>query len=165
MLKKKLFKCEICNVSLSAKSVLDRHVASVHEGKKSSMCNICDKEFTSSANMKRHIEFVHEGKKTFSCEICQLKNADKLSTSDEHHRFHTTSLDVVQQTTIAFAFHAWPSKRRGVGPMSLILTQNARHATNVGFPATKRRQSRLWFWQDLYSFCETHSLCLNFLNF
>ena len=57
--KEKSYRCEKCNNFYSHKSNLDRHISSVHEGKKPYKCEICDKSFSQNANLKSHIILVH----------------------------------------------------------------------------------------------------------
>ena len=49
---------------------LNRHVESIHKGKKPFECNVCDASFSDNGNLNRHIESVHEGKKSFKFNIC-----------------------------------------------------------------------------------------------
>ena len=44
---------------------MNRHIASVHEGKKQFKCELCDHSFNQNAHMKTHVTSVHEGKKPF----------------------------------------------------------------------------------------------------
>ena len=57
-----LVRLVICT-SFASKTHLNRHIESVHEGKRPFMCNICDTNFALKCNMKRHISSVHEWKK------------------------------------------------------------------------------------------------------
>jgi KRAB domain-containing zinc finger protein len=59
---KKTFKFDICDNSFSGKSQMKQHVLSVHEGKKPFKCDICDYSFSQKSQMKKHVESVHEGK-------------------------------------------------------------------------------------------------------
>ena len=47
----------------SQKGDMNKHVASVHEGKKPFKCDICDRSFSLKSHMNRHVASVHEGKK------------------------------------------------------------------------------------------------------
>ena len=60
---KKPFKCDICDYRSSEKGHIKIHVATVHGGKKSFKCNICDKSFSLKKYMTRHVAAVHERKK------------------------------------------------------------------------------------------------------
>ena len=72
-------KCKTCEASFEGKGHLNRHVSSVHEGKKPFKCNVCNASFTSNQSMKIHINSVHEGKKPFKCNICDVSFAYKVS--------------------------------------------------------------------------------------
>ena len=56
---KKAFKCNICDASFSQKGNLNVHIDSVHEEMKPFKCKICDASFSRKATLKRHIESVH----------------------------------------------------------------------------------------------------------
>ena len=49
---------------------MDRHIASVHEGKKPFKCDISDYSCFQKSSMSEHVTSVHEGKKSFKCDIC-----------------------------------------------------------------------------------------------
>ena len=49
---------------------MNKHIASVHEGKKPFKYDICDYRCSQKNTMKTHISSVHEGKKPFDCDIC-----------------------------------------------------------------------------------------------
>ena len=71
---KKPVLCSICNTSFTTKKNLKRHVANVHEGKKSMrkknpQCLICEKVFPDN-NLKRLITSVHEEKRRLKCSVC-----------------------------------------------------------------------------------------------
>ena len=71
---KKPFKCAICDFGSSTATNLERHVSSVHEGKKQSKYEFCDKCFcfTTKGSLDYHIASVHEEKKHLSNrEICK----------------------------------------------------------------------------------------------
>jgi uncharacterized Zn-finger protein len=57
---KKPFKCNICHYTCSLKHNLRKHVESVHEGKKPFKCNICDASFSQKGDLNRHIASVHK---------------------------------------------------------------------------------------------------------
>ena len=49
---------------------MNRHIFSVHEGKKPFNCNICD---YNCLKQNIHVASVHEGKKPFKSDICDYK--------------------------------------------------------------------------------------------
>ena len=76
--RKKPVKCSICSATFTRKSSLNRHVASVHEGKKPHnskkpfKCNICNSAFTRKSNLKTHSASVDDGKKLFDWTFVML---------------------------------------------------------------------------------------------
>ena len=78
----KTFKCSQCEATCSRKSDLNRHIATVHEGKKFK-CPFCDVRFTRMEKIKNRISKVHEGKKAFQCSICNAMFS-KLSNFTQH---------------------------------------------------------------------------------
>ena len=40
---------------------MNRHIASVHEGKKPFKCDICDYSFSEKSSMNKHVKSVHGG--------------------------------------------------------------------------------------------------------
>ena len=59
--KKPVFQCVQCDKQFSYQGHLNRHISSVHDGKKSD-CDQCNKQFSDKYSLKRHISAVHEGK-------------------------------------------------------------------------------------------------------
>ena len=56
--------------SYSHKGDMNRHVASVHEGKRPLKCEFCDNTFSRQSNLIYHVSSVHEDKKLYNCEFC-----------------------------------------------------------------------------------------------
>ena len=52
---------------------MNKHIATVHEGKKQFKCDICNANFGQKGDRNRHVTTVHEGKKPFKCDICNAK--------------------------------------------------------------------------------------------
>ena len=48
---------------------LNRHVTSVHEGKKPFQCNACDASFAQNSDLKKNKASVHEGNKPFKSAV------------------------------------------------------------------------------------------------
>ena len=59
--KKPIFQCDQCDKQFSYRGHLNRHISSVHDGKKSD-CDQCNKQFSDKCSLKRHISVVHKGK-------------------------------------------------------------------------------------------------------
>ena len=55
---------KICDVSFSSRQNMDRHIATVHEGKKLRL------SLLKKSTINKHIESVHEEKKPLKCETC-----------------------------------------------------------------------------------------------
>ena len=70
-------KCKTCDASFGGKGDLDRHVSSVHEGKKPFKCNVCNASFTEKGSLNKHVSSVHEGKKPFKCSTCNASFEQK----------------------------------------------------------------------------------------
>ena len=64
------------------KKKLNKHIASVHEGKEPFKCNICNSSFTQKGQMNGHVALVHEGKKPFKCSICDTSFAEKSMSNE-----------------------------------------------------------------------------------
>ena len=75
------FKCDVCDSIFKTKQNLERHVASVHEGRKPFKCDFCNANFAHKHQLKRHVASVHENKKPFKCDSCDASFArkDKLN--------------------------------------------------------------------------------------
>ena len=68
------FECAMCNAQFGLKSILNEHIAFVHEGRKPFQCHVCGAKFDGLSDMTFHVESKHEqrryeGKKWFECEI------------------------------------------------------------------------------------------------
>ena len=58
-------KCDICDTSFGQKGDFNRHVLTVHEGKKQFKCDICDANFGQKNQLNQHVASVHGGNKQF----------------------------------------------------------------------------------------------------
>ena len=70
------FECAMCNAQFGFKSILNEHIAFVHEVRKPFQCHKCGAKFDGLSDMTFHVESKHEqrryeGKKWFECEICR----------------------------------------------------------------------------------------------
>ena len=59
-MEKKTFKCETCDKSFARKTHLEKHMSSVHEGKKPCKCDICETNFADKYRLKMYVTSVHE---------------------------------------------------------------------------------------------------------
>jgi len=76
------YNCELCDHKASTKTILKRHIESVHDGVKY-RCEICDYKSSKKGTMNKHVESVHNGVKPYSCGFCDYKAAYK-----DHLRVH-----------------------------------------------------------------------------
>ena len=65
---KRPYKCETCSFSSSTNSVLIKHITHVHEGQRPFTCETCKKSFQTIWYLKDHVKNVHGVKKYFNCE-------------------------------------------------------------------------------------------------
>ena len=63
-----------CSYSYAIKVNMNKHVASVHEGKKPYKCYFCDHICSQQSDLNKH-----EGKKPFKCDICDYGCSTKGS--------------------------------------------------------------------------------------
>ena len=77
-------------MKFTEKGKLNKHVDSIHEGKKPFQCDICQKSFTQKASMTTHILTIHEGEKPHHCEI---QGVPSIGT---HFRFQFLTFLIVQ---------------------------------------------------------------------
>ena len=64
---------------------MTKHIASVHNAKKSFKCDICDHSFSKKSNLKKHIGKVHEIKKHFTCNQSYLQKESSLKSYLKRH--------------------------------------------------------------------------------
>ena len=76
--------CWFCNQEFSEQQILSKHIASVHEEKKTLQCTICDEVFTLKVELNLHMNSIHDDKPSFSCFIC-----DKFFTTKYNLKHHT----------------------------------------------------------------------------
>ena len=72
------FECAMCNAQFGLKSILNEHIAFVHDGKTPFQCHICGEKIDGLSDMNFHLESKHEqrryeGKKWFECGICRKR--------------------------------------------------------------------------------------------
>ena len=84
-----LHSCNNCNKEFRHKHNLDRHIKSIHEGKRYP-CSICDQTFTQKTRLYTHIEGLHDGKK-YTCKSCNQNFARKDNLAVHIKAFHEFS--------------------------------------------------------------------------
>ena len=68
------------------------HFASVHVKKKPFKCYICEYSFSKTSSIfKIHIKSVHEEKKPFKCDICDNSCSQKIRQSIQYHSLYIIS--------------------------------------------------------------------------
>ena len=72
---------------------MNKHVSTVHEGKKQFKCDICNSNFGEKGTLKKHVATVHEGKKQFKCDICNAKFGQKGHMNKHITTVHLTDGD------------------------------------------------------------------------
>ena len=96
--KVKTFECSQCDSSFSSSKDINRHIATVHEGKKPFKCNMCEYEAAQKTNLKKHIESVHEGIKPFKCNMCEYEVGQKCNLKKHIKSVHEgMNADFLQQ--------------------------------------------------------------------
>ena len=84
-----MMKIKHSNVNLwlqfSYKGSLTKHIASVHNAKKSFKFDICDHSLSKKSNLKKHIGKVHEIKKHFTCNQSYLQKESSLKSYLKRH--------------------------------------------------------------------------------
>ena len=81
------YKCEICDIKyFGSQHELDEHMKIKHETKNN--CSYCGKSFEKKSVLYRHIKTIHEKETDYRCEICDTSYTQK-STLDTHIKtFH-----------------------------------------------------------------------------
>ena len=82
----KPFPCDFCGMCFSSKSIVTKHVKSVHMQIKSHGCEDCGKHFANVGNLKRH-QLTHKDEKPHKCVECKkgFRSKDNLEAHSETH--------------------------------------------------------------------------------
>ena len=93
----KPYSCPLCDYSFSKSGNLQRHIESVHEGKKISLdhkrekpnaCSHCSAAFYKKSDLRNHIDRVHEKKKPHKCSSCDYSAASKGDVNKHFRKSH-----------------------------------------------------------------------------
>ena len=79
-----------CKVLLSSKISLKRHIDGVHLKKKPYKCTMCDLSFARNGHLKRHKEAVHLGLRPYKCPKCNLSFVRKSHLDCHYNAIHAT---------------------------------------------------------------------------
>ncbi|KXJ67846.1 hypothetical protein RP20_CCG008861 [Aedes albopictus] len=80
-------RCEICNVWISRKERLRRHITEIHESKQTE-CDICHKTYPNLKAMRKHKSLVHVAL-NFECELCGKRIKKALNLTEHRASAHT----------------------------------------------------------------------------
>jgi uncharacterized Zn-finger protein len=71
----KSFECDTCHQTFSSRTVLTKHLKTVHNTIKITefKCSECSGIFKSKSNIVKHIQSKHKGIKRFYCSLCPMK--------------------------------------------------------------------------------------------
>ena len=109
--KVKEYQCETCENTFSQVNDLNRHINTVHVGKKDYKCNYCEKTFSFRQTLNNHIYTIHEGhNKDYNCDECgktfsqegHLKS-HMIRVNKEGHKYDSYSkyvCDICEQSFI-----------------------------------------------------------------
>ena len=82
------------------KTTLNRHVQSVHEGKKPFECSICNIKFARKDYLKKHVSVHGTKKKQFNCTICNVS-----FTEEKELQMHVESSHEIGKLYVQFVAH------------------------------------------------------------
>ena len=85
---KRPFKCDHCELIFSEKGNVKKHVSAVHEKQKPFNCGSCDSKFATKTTLKLHTDVVHEGKKPYGCIECEAKFATRNKLEKHQSAVH-----------------------------------------------------------------------------
>ena len=77
-------KCNECEKSFTSESNLQKHIYTIHMGRRDFVCTTCGKSFVVKALLEHHVKFFHEGEK-LDCKLCDKKF--NFATSLKQHIF------------------------------------------------------------------------------
>ena len=125
--KKKPFQCSYCNVKVTSKVHLKRHIENIHMRTKSVQCEDCDKLFFSKPYFKKHNSLNHP----YSCNDCEKKFIKPLQLKNHYLSVHKKAKNVQEfrdlykpaNTIQCIICDKFFKKKRNLRVHSLILHQ------------------------------------------
>ncbi|XP_037928623.1 zinc finger protein 483-like [Teleopsis dalmanni] len=81
------YKCSVCHVIFSCKSVLTRHFR-IHTGDRPHKCEICGKSFVQREVLTRHM-YVHSGERKHQCTQCDRSFIQKICLTQHIKKVHS----------------------------------------------------------------------------
>ena len=79
---------------------MEKHIASIHEGKKPFKCDDCNDSFARKYDLKTHIKIVHE-RKWFRCYRCVQTFSSQQNMEKHIKRLHDgNSLDIKSNVSL-----------------------------------------------------------------
>ncbi len=91
--KLKIYVCDYCDLQLSQKAKLERHINEVHKNIRNFSCLECDYIASQKCHIKKHVDSVHLQLRQYRCKICDraYKDISHLSRHMKIGRHETTT--------------------------------------------------------------------------
>lgn len=85
---KKQHVCPTCNRTFGHSGHLNRHIESMHLNRRKHECKLCGDRFYQASHLQSHISHVHDRKKPFECHICALRLATESGLRNHLRNLH-----------------------------------------------------------------------------
>ena len=106
--------CDLCIFQSANKRSLERHIETIHDGKKRHQCSLCDASYNNKSLLDGHVQVVHEGKK-FECTLCNKGKYNQKRNLNLHIRTVHEGMGKKHPCTIcSYRFSSSASLRRHV---------------------------------------------------
>ena len=84
----KTHKCPKCDLRFAYQKDLQRHINTVHDGKKPYKCDLCNSDYKRKDDLEKHKMIVHEVKNPFQCHICSADFVHKKTLKNHIKNIH-----------------------------------------------------------------------------
>ena len=84
----KAHKCPKCDLKFAYQKDLQRHVDTVHDGKKPYKCDLCNSDYKRKDQLEKHNMIAHEEKNPFQCHICSANFVNKKALKSHIKNIH-----------------------------------------------------------------------------